>query len=138
MCTNGDLVKLAGYDATTTSAGTPKAWRMMSAEPLWIPGFAFCQAGRWPCGFWRDMFLRHTYSFRHCFTTTKKAAHRCWGLTALAANPTRLRQRQGQESPTINCRLFYPDEIVGVFLNYEAGTMLPGREVTKRNLTKRI
>ncbi len=105
MCTSGDLVKLAGYGATTTSAGTRKARRMMSAEPLWIPGFAFGQAGRWLCGFWRHMFLWHTYHTALGIVSRlqRKLFTAVGSLRPCLANPTRFRQRQEQESPRNNC-----------------------------------
>lgn len=82
---HGFLVKLAGYGATThhqqsRSPERPGRWCQLSL------GFAFCQADMWRCGFWPSQVsvTYLPYSFRHCYTTTKKAAHRCRELMALS------------------------------------------------------
>ncbi len=105
MCTNGDLVKLAGYDATTTLAGTRKAWRMMSAELLCI--LSSGQVAVWFLA--SHVFVTYLpYCFSHCFMTTKKAAHRCRELTALSGKSdsvkaeTRARISQKQLSTVLS------------------------------------
>ncbi len=83
MCTNGDLVQLAGYGATTTPAGPdrPGGWCQLSR--FGSLALHSVKRGRWPCGFWRHMFFLTCLPccFRHCFMTTKKAAQE---LTALS------------------------------------------------------
>lgn len=120
----------------TSSPERPGRWCQLSCFEAWAL-HSVKQAGG-VVAFGLHMYLWHTYHIALGIVTRlqRKLLIAVGSLWPCLANPTQLRQRQEQESPRNNCRLFYPDEIAGVFLNHEAGTIeqavQPCRDVTKQ------